>query len=123
MTYLAIADGNGAIVERETLLTALKDSHPDVRPRLTFAEGDTRDVAWSYIGVGGPTDIYTLQNRACLCIDGSLEDAAPLAVWYRTLVPGDVRVIFCDESYTFDVPITVGMRPAELIASVVALIG
>ncbi|WP_150529921.1 hypothetical protein [Streptomyces vinaceus] len=57
----------------------------------------------------------------CLYIDAALADAAEVACVLRQYVPGSIEVTFCDQGYDFDLVITPGTTPAELIGKADAL--
>ena len=120
MTYLAVFDGapNHYSVSREDLLTGLAASWPEIQAKIESGRDDTHDIVWSVRGDAGAIDIYHHRDGTCLYMDGALEDAAPFAVWYRTLVPSRVELLFCDDSYSFSVQITCETTVADLVNAV-----
>jgi hypothetical protein len=125
VTYLAIFDGmrSGWWLPRADLIGALSQSWPDVRPTLGPSDDEARDVVWNFGSDGRELEIYAHKSGTCLYIDGDLKGAALFAAWYRSLVPSEIDVIFCDDSYSFNIVILPGMAPAELVKDVLALTG
>lgn len=105
-------------MSREDLLASLEVSWPQIQARIDPGGDDTHDIVWSAQGDSGPIDAYHHRDGTCLYLDGTLDDAAPFAVWYRTLVPPEVELLFCDDSYSFSIQINYEMTAAELVDAV-----
>jgi hypothetical protein len=95
-----------------------------MRPEWSHVETDSsclsevRSVVWTFRTAEGPAEAYLHRGGTCLYIDASFADAARLAVLFRGLAPESVKVIFCDEGYTFDVHVTSQMTAADLVSAV-----
>jgi hypothetical protein len=120
LTYLAIFDGAQShwSVSREELLASLRVSWPEIQAKVESGRDETHDITWSAQGEAGLIDVYHHRDGTCLYLDGAMEDAASFAVWYRTLVPPAVELIFCDDSYSFSVRIASQMTAADLVDAV-----
>jgi hypothetical protein len=57
------------------------------------------------------------QAGACLYLDGNLDAAAGFAAWYRTLMPDNIKLTFCDEENTFATPVPAGATAEELVSA------
>ena len=117
MTYLAVFDGEraGWHVDRRALLTSLGQDWPDVVPRV--GESELRDVSWILTGAGAVFEGYSHSDGTCLYLDGDLATTAKFAVWYRALVPDRIEVMFCDDEYTFAVPVNADTTSDDLVAA------
>ncbi|GHE44894.1 hypothetical protein CP980_33730 [Streptomyces vinaceus] len=82
---------------------------------------EARGFAWSFHTSNGPPEAYLDTDGMCLYIDAALADAAEVACVLRQYVPGSIEVTFCDQGYDFDLVITPGTTPAELIGKADAL--
>ncbi len=51
-------------------------------------------------------------------LDGDVPEAAEVAAWVRSVVPQDQELIFWDQGYNFDVPLTEGIEPTEIVEGV-----
>jgi hypothetical protein len=120
LTYLVIFDGARSdwSVSREDLLASLAASWPEIQAKIESGRDDTHDIVWSAQGHADLIDVYHHRDGTCLYLDGTLEDAAPFAAWYRTLVPSQVELLFCDDSYGFSVQIACEMTAVQLVAAV-----
>ncbi|MFF3652710.1 hypothetical protein ACFYXV_29250 [Streptomyces sp. NPDC002181] len=83
---------------------------------------EARGFAWSFQTTCGSAETYLDTDGTCLYIDAAFTDAAQIACIFRDCVPGSIEVIFCDQGYNFDLVITPGAIPAELIGKVDALL-
>ncbi|WP_045314994.1 hypothetical protein [Lentzea aerocolonigenes] len=114
-TYLAVFESDGRRVDREVLLAALRADWPHaVLQDASPWPSEVRDVHWTQ----ARTEAWANADGTCLYLAGEIGLVAEFAVWWRRLVPADVEVIFCDEGYNFDFPITPDMTPAGLDASI-----
>ena len=50
-------------------------------------------------------------------LDGDLPEAAEVAAWVRSVVRPDQELIFWDQGYDFDVPLTEGIEPDAIVAA------
>ena len=48
----------------------------------------------------------------------SIREAATVAEWVRSVVPAAQELAFCDQAYSFDVPLPAGISAAEIVAAV-----
>lgn len=65
----------------------------------------------------GPTVIIGLQrNGSTVTVDGDLDQAITIAMWYRGLVPREHPLLFFDEAFTADVELTPDTTAEELAA-------
>jgi hypothetical protein len=51
-------------------------------------------------------------------LDGDIPESAEVAAWVRSVVPSQQELIFWDQGYSFDVPLTEGIRPEQIVAAV-----
>jgi len=58
-------------------------------------------------------------NPRCsgIALDGDLEDCATFALWFRSLVPAMQPLLFYDDCFNVDVPLTPETTAADLIAA------
>lgn len=118
MTYLAVFEGkSGHFVDRDALTRALRSDWPDVHVSVTHADApgrEVRDVVWTYREDGRELEGGSHVDGTCLYLDGPFGLAVRFAVWYRALVSPAEELVFCDDSYSFDVPVPAGARPLQL---------
>lgn len=50
-------------------------------------------------------------------VDGRIQDCAEFAIWFRTQVPVDAPLIFCDDAYNNDIELTARTRAADIVNS------
>ena len=117
MTCLVVFDGKraGWHLDRQVLLTSLSRDCPDVEPRV--GESELRDVSWAVTGPESRLEAYLHSDGTCLYLDGDLATAAKLAIWYRGLIPERIEVTFCDDEFTFAVPVNADTTAGDLIAA------
>jgi hypothetical protein len=51
-------------------------------------------------------------------LDGDIPETAELAAWIRSVVPPEQELLFYDQGYHFDVALTPGISPPEIVAGV-----
>lgn len=117
MVYLVAFDSKTWHVDPEVLRAALRQEWPAtvMQSATPHIESDVRDVHWQYAADGDVLDAYTHKDGACLYLDGGISLVAKFAVWYRKLVPADIDVIFCNDSYSFDCVVTPDSTESDLI--------
>ncbi|MFK0224098.1 hypothetical protein ACIQWN_38840 [Streptomyces vinaceus] len=65
--------------------------------------------------------VVLTEDGSCLYMDVGKGDAIWLAVLSPRLTPTHLDLVFCDESYTFDIRVPAGSTEAELTALVAAV--
>jgi hypothetical protein len=117
MTYLAVVQGEAWSLSREDLLRELRTRWPEVVVEFPVASADgdpARDVVW-HIGDGlTRVDGWSHVSGQCIYIDGQNNAVAPVVAWYRGLVPDAEQVIFCDDTYSFDLELEPGVSPERI---------
>lgn len=121
-THLALFDDSSTTwrIEPSALTPALQEIWADAIIDPTNWH-EARDFTWRFQTSSGPAETYLHADGTCLYIDAALADAAEIACLFRQYVPESIEVIFCDQSYNFDLVITSDTTPAELITKVHAL--
>lgn len=117
MTFLAVFDSKTFHVSRDALAQRLEADWPTAT--LAVSSGDptrreVRDVAWTYRNSEGEIEGRSHIDGTCIYLDGPFGLAAEFAAWYRKLVPSDVELIFCDDSYSFAVSVPEGATRAQI---------
>jgi YD repeat-containing protein len=51
-------------------------------------------------------------------LDGDIPESAAVAAWVRSVVPAEQELIFMDQGYSFDIPLTDGIEPEQIVAAV-----
>jgi hypothetical protein len=51
-------------------------------------------------------------------LEGGLSESAEVAGWIREIVQPEQELIFYDQGYSFHVPLTAGITPDEIVATV-----
>ncbi|MFI0936213.1 hypothetical protein ACH4RG_31495 [Streptomyces sp. NPDC021019] len=82
--------------------------------------GAARSLIWELDTANGPGEAYLHEDGTCLYMDVWEEEAVWLAIAFRRLTPTHLDLVFCDESYTFDVRVPAGTTEVELMALVKA---
>ncbi|WP_328498886.1 hypothetical protein OHS59_43625 [Streptomyces sp. NBC_00414] len=75
---------------------------------------------WEFETENGSGEAFLHEDGTCFYMDVRLEDAIWLAITFRRLTPPGLDLVFCDESYTFDVRLKAGTTEAELMELVAA---
>ncbi|MER6820870.1 hypothetical protein ABT316_15120 [Streptomyces cellulosae] len=118
MTYLAVFGRKaGQAVDRDDLTRSLRSRWPDARISVTSPDTpgrEVRDVTWQYEEAGDRLEGRSHADGTCLYLEGPLHLAVRFACWYRRLVPATEELIFCDDTYAFAVPVTVGATPGSV---------
>lgn len=120
MTYLAVFEGNGSRVNRESLVKSLRVEWPDAEVLVSDGsqpDRETRDVSWSLRRGDGEVEGRSHVDGTCIYLDGSYALTVEFVVWYRKLVPEQEELIFCDESYSFAIPVPVGATVSDVESS------
>ena len=63
---------------------------------------------------------HLMRDGQVVELNGDVSASAETAVWVRQLVPDDQELIFWDEGYNVDVPLTGGIRPDDIVSAVEA---
>jgi hypothetical protein len=63
---------------------------------------------------------YLMRDGQVVELNGDVSASAETAVWVRQLVPDEQELIFWDEGYNVDVPLTEGIRPGDIVSAVEA---
>jgi len=119
MAYLAVVQGEDWTLSREDLARAVRERWPDSEIELGAQGPDAdpaRDVVW--VQGSGPERFEggAHANGQCLYVDGRNEAVAPVVAWYRSLVPADEEVVFCDDTYSFDAVLEPGITADAVLA-------
>ncbi|WP_052411135.1 hypothetical protein [Streptomyces sp. NRRL S-118] len=119
MTYLVVFDSDEWSVGQDVLVASLAAEWPDAAIRRNQPpEGSkVRDIEWQLKRGGEEVEGHTHVDGRCIYLDGDIALVADLALWYRTLVPKDIDVVFCDEGYSFDVTIDDTTTKDDLVAA------
>jgi len=70
------------------------------------------------LGDGRHVDGNLSRDGQLIGLDGDVREAAEVAAWVRSVVPPDQELIFWDQGYNFDVPLTEGIEPAAIVEGV-----
>ncbi|WP_448317589.1 hypothetical protein [Streptomyces sp. CO7] len=121
MTFMAVVEGDagGWHVDRVALTEVIHARWTEVEIDST-ARSAARSFIWELGTAKGPGEAYLHEDGTCLYMDVWVEDAVWLAIAFRRLTPTHLDLVFCDESYTFDVRLPAGTTEAELMALVKA---
>ncbi|WP_181802349.1 hypothetical protein [Streptomyces shenzhenensis] len=113
--FLVLVDNEsgGWRVDAEALTTAIRGRWTAVGIDSTH-RSEARSFGWSFETENGPGEAYLHEDGTCLYLDVWQADAAWLAIVFRRLAPADLDVVFCDESYTFNVRLPPEATDAEL---------
>lgn len=124
MTYLAVFEGkSGQVVDRDVLVGALRSDWPEAEVSVgsdATPRREVRDVVWTYRETGSRLEGRSHIDGTCLYLEGPLHLAVRFAVWYRGLVPSAEELIFCDDTYSFTVPVAAGASPESVERAVEA---
>lgn len=78
---------------------------------------EVRDVEWVYSSdTGDKIEGYAHADGKGIYLEGPIGQVADFVLWYRNLVPSELEVVFCDESYTFDLIISPDTEKVEIIS-------
>jgi hypothetical protein len=100
-------------LESSTIAEALREQWPDVR----FIEHDdaANSLRWAVpMSVGREVSGELQSGGQVVALEGDLHDAAEFARWIRRQIPQRYALIFWDQAYTNDVPLTLSTSPEEL---------
>ncbi|MDJ0383205.1 hypothetical protein [Streptomyces sp. G-G2] len=116
MTYLVIFEDQSHGIQRADLLAALERDWPSVAIQQRQGVQESRDIVWTFTEAGQELEGYTHRDGTCMYLDSSLGLAARFVLWFRGLVPTDIELFFCDDSYTFNGSIDSGMSLEDVAA-------
>jgi hypothetical protein len=116
VTYLAVFEDQSRGVQRADLLAALERDWPAAEIQQRQGVHESRDIVWTFVESGQELEGYSHRDGTCIYLDSTLELAARFAVWFRKVVPADVELIFCDDSYNFNGNIEPGMSVEDVVA-------
>ncbi|MFF5160043.1 hypothetical protein ACFY3N_28130 [Streptomyces sp. NPDC000348] len=118
MTYLAVFEGKGGqAVDRDVLTRALRSDWPESEVSVSSGDGpgrEVRDVIWLYSEAGSRLEGRSHIDGTCVYLEGPLDLAVRFAIWYRGLVPPTEELVFCDDTYSFAVPVAEGATPESV---------
>jgi hypothetical protein len=118
VTYVAIVQGETWSLSREDLLRELRARWPEAVVQVTTASPNAdpaRDVVW-HTGEGSSrVDGWSHVSGQCIYVDGQNDAVAPIVAWYRGLVPDAEQVLFCDDTYSFDLELEPGVSPQRIL--------
>ncbi|MFE0424786.1 hypothetical protein [Streptomyces sp. NPDC058953] len=119
MKFMVVVEGDagGWHVDRAALTEAIRARWTDVQIDAS-ARSAVRSLIWELSTANGPGEAYLHEDGICLYMDVWEEDAIWLAIAFRRLTPTRFDLVFCDESYTFDVRVSARATEAELVALV-----
>ncbi|RAJ47933.1 hypothetical protein K388_07061 [Streptomyces sp. KhCrAH-43] len=115
MTCLAVVDGDagGWCIDREALTDAIRARWSEVEID-SMHRSEVRSLIWQFKTQNGPGEAHLHRGGPWLYMDVWEKDAIWLAIVSRGLTPMNLDLVFCDESYTFDVRLRMGTTEAEL---------
>ncbi|WP_112264097.1 hypothetical protein [Lentzea terrae] len=117
MSYLVVFDSSTWHVDADVLRAALREEWPaaEMQPPAPHIVSEVGDVHWFYRTEDAIVEAYTAKDGTCLYLKGGIGLVVKFAIWYRKLVPEDIDVIFCDDSYSFDGVVTPDSTESELV--------
>jgi len=108
MTYLALVQDDEWTLSKDDLVQALRESWPTINVDVSSGDDPARDVAWSY-GLGeSRIEGSAHESGQCIYLEGQERPVAEFVAWYRRLVPSELTVILCDDTYSFDAVVEPG---------------
>ncbi|HEY6970757.1 MAG TPA: hypothetical protein VJA94_16220 [Candidatus Angelobacter sp.] len=97
-------------------ISKLLERWPKAQARArTFASPFSHD--WKIHMPAGVLEGKFNQNYSGISIEGELEDCAAFALWFRSVVPGAQPLLFYDDCFSVDVPLTAETTVADLVAA------
>lgn len=115
MTYMAVFEDKECGIRRADLVAALERDWPSAVIHERRGLQESRAVVWSYADANQELEGYSHVDGTCIYLDSPLELAARFVIWFRGIVPREVELVFCDDSYSFSGIVGVGMSLAEVI--------
>ena len=107
--------------EAAEFVRLLQARWPDADIRLMPADDPhtTLEFELPVPGVAHPVlGSLTADGCAVWLEAASIEEGATVAEWVRSVVPAAQELVFCDQAYSFDVPLAAGIRAREIVAAV-----
>jgi hypothetical protein len=105
----------------DAFVTDLRRRWPDVE--VTPVEDPSRfhGIEWRIqVGERKVEGALSRDGRA-LILEGDIEDVADIAVWFRSLVPEGQPLLFYDEGYNVDVPLSQKTEASEIVRAFVVV--
>jgi hypothetical protein len=120
--FVTTSERSDLRVESAQLAQAITQRWPDVR----FIERDdaANTIRWAIPMREGRRELWgeLHDTGQTVALDGDDHDVAEFARWLRQQIPGRYPLVFFDESYTRDVPLTESTSAEELIQPFLAQI-
>lgn len=91
-------------IDTSEFLSKLIEHWPNARVRRTDDPHFTH--AWEIQMPGGTLEGELNPGRSGIGIDGDFKDCASFALWFRSLVPPTQPLLFYDNCFSVDVPLT-----------------
>jgi hypothetical protein len=112
--FVSPKDYSDLRVESSQLARALAERWPDVR--VVERDDAANTLRWAVRMPEGRELWGELQGPGQVAaLEGELVDAAEFARWLRRQIPGRYSLIFYDEGYAHDVPLTDSTSVEELV--------
>jgi hypothetical protein len=70
---------------------------------VSASPGEWRAMEWTAATPRGECQFALTRQGQALLLEGDIEDCAEVALWFRSLVPSDITLLFYDEAFNADV--------------------
>ena len=99
----------------EVLAASLRRRWPDAVITPSEDPADFHALEWRVQSGAREVEGALSRDGCALILEGHIEDVADIAIWFRSLVPAVQPLLFYDEGYSADVPLSAETTTGDLI--------
>lgn len=103
-------------IEPAVFIARLTERWPGVKVRERAVDFPF-SYDWEIEMPGGVFDGRLSEDPWGVSLDGDLEDCVAFALWFRSLAPPEQPLLFYDDCFSVDVPLTYQTTAADIVAA------
>ncbi|WP_242907603.1 hypothetical protein [Actinomadura terrae] len=109
MTYLLVVQDDSWSVQRESLIEKIASRWTEAQIGGPADRSDpVLDVTWNYGQGDAEVEGSMHESGQCVYLDGQEGAVADFVAWFRGLIPPQIELVLCDDTYSFDAVIQAG---------------
>lgn len=104
-------------VDQDAFLRAMQAKWPQAKIEQITAPARSFTCTWEIPLEGYELEGALPRDGRSVVVDGRIQDCAEFAIWFRTQVPMNAPLIFCDDTYSNDIELTARTKAADIVNS------